>query len=181
MDNVVKKAKEFAENAHKNHTEDDTLKTPYIFHLQKTATLVRLSGGSEDEIAAAWLHDTVEDTEVTLLDIIREFGDAIAEIVDGLTDLPEWKDLPFKERKKLQAERVSKESDSVRRVKIADQISGGELDARNVLFNKELRKEKLECVAGVARACNGVSMELDALFESVYQELVWFLNHTNEI
>ncbi len=105
METLVEKAKRFAKEAHKNHTEKDELKTPYFFHLQRVARLVQLSGGTDEEIAAAWLHDTVEDTSVTLEDIKRGFGENVAEIVDGLTDLPGWENLPITERKTIQAER----------------------------------------------------------------------------
>jgi (p)ppGpp synthase/HD superfamily hydrolase len=175
METLIEKAKQFAKEAHKNHTENDALKTPYYFHLQRVASLVQLSGGSEEEIASAWLHDTVEDTGVTIEDIEREFGKNIATIVNGLTDLPEWSSLPVGERKRKQAEKISKENESVRRVKIADQISGGELDARNTLMSKEERLERFEGVKKVANACRGVSKELDHLFASVSEEMAWLL------
>lgn len=108
MTTLIEKAKQFAKEAHKNHTESDAFKTPYYFHLQRVASLVQLSGGSEEEIAAAWLHDTVEDTGVTIEDIEREFGKHIATMVNGLTDSPEWKNLPVGERKAIQAEKFLK-------------------------------------------------------------------------
>ena len=179
METIIEKAKSFAIKAHKNHTESDKYKTPYIFHLQRVSALVALSGGSEEEIASAWLHDTIEDTGTTVEDIEREFGANIAGIVNGLTDLPEWDALSVSDKKVAQAERISKESESVRRVKLADQISGGELDARNELIPIEKRREKLKGVKKVAEACSGVSKELDTLFDAVYMELDWFLNKAN--
>ncbi len=179
MENLVQKAQAFAEKAHQNHTENDTLKTPYIFHLRRVAALVALSGGSDEEIAAAWLHDTVEDTSTTLTQIEQEFGDIVAGVVNGLTDLPEWDSLEAFEKKKAQAERISKESDSVKRVEICDQMSGGELDARNDLLGKEHRKTKLEGVKLVAQACADVSPELDELFEAIYEECKWYLEHVD--
>ena len=175
METLVEKAKRFAKEAHKNHTEKDELKTPYFFHLQRVARLVQLSGGTDEEIAAAWLHDTVEDTSVTLEDIKRGFGENVAEIVDGLTDLPGWENLPITERKTIQAERVSKESASIRRIKLADQISGGELDVRNTLMKKEDRFERFEGVKKVANACSGVSPSLDGLFKDISEEIDWYL------
>lgn len=180
MENLVQKAQAFAEKAHQNHTENDSLKTPYIFHLRRVAALVELSGGSNEEIAAAWLHDTIEDTSVSFEDIEREFGGAVAGIVRGLTDLPGWDNLEVFEKKKAQAGRISKESNSVKRVKICDQMSGGELDAHNELLGKAYRKTKLEGVRLVAQACAGVSVELDKLFEAVYQECKWYLESIDD-
>lgn len=176
---IIEKAKAFATKAHENHTESDKYKTPYIFHLQRVSAMVALSGGSEEEIASAWLHDTIEDTGTKLEDIEREFGADIAGIVNGLTDLPEWDSLSVADKKVAQAERISKESESVRRIKLADQISGGELDARNELLPIEKRREKLKGVNKVAEACSGVSKELDNLFDAVYMELDWFLNKSS--
>src|ERR1035437_3050677 len=124
--NIIYLAEEFARKA---HVTDDVGKSIHgvirmrVVHLQEVADLVWASGGSDTEIAAAWLHDSVEDTGTTLLDIKREFGEEVELIVEGLTDLDEFEDLPLAERKKKQAERVKFESDSVKRVKIADQTS----------------------------------------------------------
>ena len=175
---LVEKAKDFATKAHKDHTENDKYKTPYIFHLQRTAALVELSGGLDEEIASAWLHDTVEDTNTTLEDIEKAFGSRVAEIVNGLTDLPEWNSLSTEDKKIAQAKRVSQESNSVRRVKLSDQISGGELDARNELIPIQERREKLKGVKKVAEECFGVSKELDNLFNAMYSELGWFLSES---
>jgi guanosine-3',5'-bis(diphosphate) 3'-pyrophosphohydrolase len=102
-------AHHFAAHAHRNHVRNDSAKTPYIHHLTEVADLVTQSGGSDQEIAAAWLHDTVEDTDTTIEDIRREFGDEIAHVVEGVTDLKEWLPLPLSERKAKQAERVGRE------------------------------------------------------------------------
>ena len=178
METLIEKAKRFAKEAHKNHTENDSLKTPYFFHLQRVARLVQLSGGTDDEIASAWLHDTVEDTDVTIEDIQKEFGDNIASIVDGLTDLLEWSKLSISEKKLAQAERISNENNSVKRVKLADQISGGELDAKNILMSKQERLERFEGVKKVANACKGVSQGLNNLFSEISEEIDWYLTNS---
>ena len=178
MTSIIQKAKDFATIAHQNQTEKDVYKTPYIFHLQRVAKLVQLSGGSEEEIASAWLHDTIEDTTTTIEDIKNEFGNQIAKIVDGLTDLPEWSKLSDIDRKLAQAARVSEESKSVRRVKLADQISGGELDARNTLYDINTRRKLFEGVTIVAQACRGISEGLDNLFDEISIEIKWFFDHS---
>ncbi|MDO8590247.1 MAG: hypothetical protein Q7R69_03165 [bacterium] len=58
---IITKAKEFASHAHKDHVRNDEAKTPYIFHLAEVAGLVKESGGNNQEISSAWLHDTVEE------------------------------------------------------------------------------------------------------------------------
>lgn len=164
------KAKEFAEHAHREHVRSDEAKTPYIFHLEEVAELVRASGGSDEEIAAAWLHDSVEDTEVTIEDIRREFGDTVGDIVDGVTDLLEWLPLPIGERKAKQAERVAKESASIRRVKLADQTSNVQIvGLGNDAFTMDIKFVYIDSTKKIAEACKGVSPYLDSLFAERYE------------
>jgi len=106
------------------------------------ASLVVASGGSEEEIAAAWLHDVVEDTSRSLEDIRDNFGEEVASIVHGLTDPPEFNGMHTFERKAAQARRVSDESDSVKRVKIADQIS----NVRSVAVDPPVKWDSKKCL-----------------------------------
>lgn len=59
---------------------------PYVFHLDQVAAIAAPYG--EDAVAIAYLHDTVEDTDVTLAEIERRFGPKVAACVDLLTDAP---------------------------------------------------------------------------------------------
>lgn len=174
---VVTKAKEFAAHAHKDHVRNDEKKTPYIFHLEEVAELVKDSGGSEQEIAAAWLHDSVEDTETTIQDIKKEFGDEITEIVAGVTDLPEWSSLSLEERKTKQAERVARESNSIKRVKLADQSSNVKIvGSLNDNFTLDEKFIYIDAAKRIARACKGVSPFLDKLFADRYDTALKNLN-----
>ena len=60
---------------------------PYIYHPIAVSEIVRTFGGSKEMIAAALLHDTVEDTPATLDDVRREFGDKVHDLVEWLTDV----------------------------------------------------------------------------------------------
>jgi len=60
---------------------------PFITHPMAVAQLIAEYGLDEDAIAAALLHDTVEDTELSLSDVEDEFGEAVALITDGVTKL----------------------------------------------------------------------------------------------
>ena len=76
---LTKKAMSMADKAH--HGQVDKSGTPYIFHP------IHLAEQMDDELSccAALLHDTVEDTDVTLDDIRREFSEELAEIIALLT------------------------------------------------------------------------------------------------
>ena len=81
----VKRAVEFAKTAH----EGQFRKTgePYIVHPMAVKKILEEWGMDEDTVIAGILHDTVEDTDVTLDDIRQEFGESVAFLVDGVTKL----------------------------------------------------------------------------------------------
>ena len=81
----VKKAVEMAKKAH----EGQLRKTgePYIIHPLAVKKILEEWGMDEDPLIAAILHDTVEDTPLTLDDIKKEFGESVAFLVDGVTKL----------------------------------------------------------------------------------------------
>ncbi len=81
----VAKAIEIATKAH----EGQTRKTgePYIIHPLAVKKILEEWGMDEDTIIAGVLHDTVEDTDLTLEDIRNEFGESVAFLVDGVTKL----------------------------------------------------------------------------------------------
>ncbi len=62
---------------------------PYIAHPMGVATILLQMGCRQEVIAAALLHDLVEDTRVTLQEICEQFGEEVADIVDGCTELPQ--------------------------------------------------------------------------------------------
>mgnify|MGYP003488721939 CR=1 FL=1 len=82
---VIYKAFEVAAKAHEKQVRRSG--EPYITHPLAVSMIVAKLGLDEITIAAALLHDCVEDTDVTLADIKKEFGKEIAEIVDGVTKL----------------------------------------------------------------------------------------------
>jgi len=81
--NLVQKAIEYATKAHEDQYRDDG--QPYIVHPARVAGLVSLCGADDTVIAAAWLHDTIEDTETTYDDLVAEFGQEVADLVNEVT------------------------------------------------------------------------------------------------
>lgn len=171
---LIPVARDFALKIHKGvliKTVSD-LQRPGIAHIQEVADLVWASGGTDQEIAAAWLHDSVEDTFTTLEDINRIFGDEIGNMVKELTDLKGFKDLPVADRKRKQAERIASAGPSVKRVKIADQASNVRalaLDPTDTMTPQEC-KDYIEGAKLIADECRGVSPMLDQLFADAYQK-----------
>ena len=168
---IVENAKRFATRAHSGQFLRNRAKDPFITHPERVVALVEQSGGTAGEIAAAWLHDVVEDTQVTLDDIRKKFGDAITEMVDGLTDPPHFAGNPDKIRKAWQAERVISKSASVKRVKIADQTANSYTIGFDppVGYNPQERLDYLEGARSIVLNCGGISKKLDKMFEKTYQ------------
>ena len=84
-DSPVMKAYEFARQAHKDTKRRSG--DPYISHCLEVAKTVHEWNLYEPSIAAALLHDVVEDTDYTLQDIEKNFGKEVASLVNGLTKL----------------------------------------------------------------------------------------------
>lgn len=97
-DNLETQAREFAEHAHAGAFRWDGV-TPYITHPDKIVELLKhWRIRNPDIIAAAYLHDVVEDTSVTLDDIGNEFGFNVKMIVGELTFPPNIEDYHYHER-----------------------------------------------------------------------------------
>lgn len=123
--NVVERARIFATAAHaavgqvRKYTGE-----PYIVHPAEVASIVATVPNHTDEmLAAAWLHDTVEDTEVTMADIRNEFGFVVAELVGWLTDVSQPEDGNRAARKAIDCEHTGRATAEAQTVKLADLIS----------------------------------------------------------
>jgi GTP pyrophosphokinase len=82
---LIQRAYRVAEEAHKGQKRISG--EPYINHCLAVAEILAELRVPPEVLAAGLLHDTVEDTSVTLVDIQREFGDVVAALVDGVTKL----------------------------------------------------------------------------------------------
>ena len=87
---LISKAYEFAKKAHAFQRRRSG--EPYIMHPVEVAKIVASFGMDNASIMAALLHDTVEDTEVTLEDVTKEFSEEIALLVDGLSKITQFGD-----------------------------------------------------------------------------------------
>lgn len=83
--NRIEEAIELAAIAHNGQFRKGT-RTPYIIHPFAVGLMLMDAGCSESVVIAGILHDTVEDTELTLEFIQQRFGDAVADIVEGCSE-----------------------------------------------------------------------------------------------
>ncbi len=99
----IKQAYILAKSAHEGQTRISG--EPYISHPIAVAYILAELGMDSDTLIAALLHDVVEDTDISLEDITKEFGSEIALLVDGVTKLGK---VPLSTKQEQQAENVRK-------------------------------------------------------------------------
>ncbi|RKU14687.1 hypothetical protein C6503_14770 [Candidatus Poribacteria bacterium] len=116
--NQIEEAIEVAAEAHQGQYRKGT-DTPYITHPYAVGLILMEAGCTEAVIIAGILHDTVEDTDLTLEFIRERFGDAIANIVDGCS---ENKALRWRARKTERIEALRSASPEVCTVTCADKL-----------------------------------------------------------
>jgi (p)ppGpp synthase/HD superfamily hydrolase len=121
----IRHAATFAYLAHRGQTRKYDGR-PYICHPAAVARLVSTVTNDEDMICAAWLHDTVEDTIVTIDMIQTFFGDRVAAMVADLTDISVPSDGNRATRKEIDRNHTAAALDSSQTIKLADLIHNTE-------------------------------------------------------
>lgn len=122
MRTIIQRAKELAQLAHAGQVKKHSGE-PYFNHCEQVAGIIRDHNGSEEEIAAAYLHDVVEDTHITFQDIEDEFGRDIAQLVREVTNVSLPSDGNRQLRKEKERQHLAKASESGKNIKLADIIA----------------------------------------------------------
>jgi len=176
---IVERAYKVAQRAHTGQLRKSG--DPYITHPVAVATILAELGMTPPTLAAALLHDTVEDTSYSLDDLRKEFGEEIALLVDGVTKLDK---VTYGEA--AQAETVRKMVIAMARdirvlvIKLADRLHNART-WRYVSAQSAARKarETLEIYAPLAHrlGMNTIKWELEdlsfaTLYPKVYEEIV---------
>ncbi|HNY94571.1 MAG TPA: bifunctional (p)ppGpp synthetase/guanosine-3',5'-bis(diphosphate) 3'-pyrophosphohydrolase [Flexilinea sp.] len=145
---LVEKAYYFAEKAHEGQKRASG--EPYFTHCVAVAMILSELKVQSAAIAAGLLHDTVEDTNVTLEDIRANFGDEIAKLVDGvtkLTNIPKTNDYEknFSPQNKIDNDPISVTDE----IELGIQDSAAMRDRKRQLKNETLRKTFIAMVDDV--------------------------------
>ena len=171
----------FAVKAHSG-TERRGKGYPYIVHPLEAVEIVATMTNDQELLAAAALHDTVEDTDVTLEQIQAEFGDRIAALVAAESDeMPAGvsEEDSWHIRKRAAIDRLAKASRDVKMVALGDKLSNIRAIARDYsvqgdalwnLFHAKYPKDHEWHYRGLAEALK----ELEGTF--AYQEFVKLIN-----
>ena len=123
MNNLILEASRYAERWHRGIFRKYTGE-PYIFHPARVAARVSFLPQTDNFlVAAAWLHDVVEDCGVSKASICGIFGSRIAEIVWELTNpSKKYPEKPRYERKAMDLDHIAKISVEAKLIKICDRI-----------------------------------------------------------
>ena len=179
---LVNRAYEVARVAHTNQMRSSG--EAYINHPIAVARIVADIGLDEISLAAALLHDAVEDTEITLEDVQRDFGDEVATLVDGVTKLER---LQFDSREAQQAATMRKMLVAMARdmrvlvIKLADRLHNMRTLA-GVPIEKQQRtaQETLDIYAPLANrlGMQDIKQQLEDLsFAALYPKRYAELDH----
>lgn len=166
---LILNAASFAADKHRRQRRKDADASPYINHPLALADILAREGGVEDAsvIAAALLHDTVEDTETSIEEIEDRFGKRVASIVAEVTD---DKSLPKEERKRLQVVKSASKSQGAKLVKLADKTA----NLRDLVatppadWSAERRAKYFEWAREVVEGLRGCNAALEASFDEAY-------------
>jgi len=165
----VIRAIEFAAKKHRMQRRKDSDASPYINHPIDLMHVLCIDGGIRDPriLAAAALHDTIEDTETTPNELVAEFGADVANLVVEMTD---DKSLPKMERKRLQIEHARHMSKDGALVKLADKICNLRDMAASPPENWSLeqRIEYFDWAKAVVDGLPRVNSRLLKMFEEAY-------------
>ena len=161
----------FAAARHRDQRRKDAEASPYINHPLTLADILAREGGVTDAnvIAAALLHDTVEDTETTIEEIADHFGARVAGIVAEVTD---DKSLAKAERKRLQIVKAPAKSHEAKLVKLADKIA----NLRDIAnspptdWTDARKSEYFDWAKAVVAGMRGTNASLEAAFDAVYAQ-----------
>ncbi len=163
-------AARFAAGKHSGQKRKGEAGSPYVNHLIDVAATLADQGVTDvDVLAAAFLHDTIEDTGVTAAELEARFGAAVAGLVVEMSD---DKALPKEARKQLQIEHAPHVSDRAKLIKLADKICNVREIGSNPPADWSLarRREYLDWSKRVVEGLRGVHSGLEASFDSAIEK-----------
>lgn len=152
---LIEKARIFATQAH--GAIDQRRKytgAPYIEHPREVVAILREAGITDDAtLAAAWLHDVVEDCPIAICEIGASFGAEVESIVAALTDTPVGNGLNRATRKALDCGRLARADARAQTIKVADMIDNtASIVERDPQFAVTYMREKAALLPRLERA-----------------------------
>jgi guanosine-3',5'-bis(diphosphate) 3'-pyrophosphohydrolase len=168
---LILKAAHFAAKKHRDQRRKDKHASPYIIHPISVALAITQIGGVDDPeiLAAALLHDTLEDTATKPEELEAEFGKKVCEYV---LDVSDDKTLPKDERKRRQIEHAKKISKGAALIKLGDKISNvtDVINSPPEDWDINRRKEYLDWAEKVIENCPKVNDRMENKFQEIIKQ-----------
>ena len=165
---LIFKALTFASQKHKDQRRKDPCETPYINHtIEVMVNLWEIGEVNDAEVlAAALLHDTIEDTETSPDEIENHFGERILSLVKEVTD---DKNLPKKVRKQLQIENATHKSAYAKQIKLADKLCNVRDIGKSlpIGWSRERQIAYLDWAEAVVKGLRGSNYKLEVTFDKI--------------
>ncbi|HMO79449.1 MAG TPA: HD domain-containing protein [Pyrinomonadaceae bacterium] len=165
---LILNAADFAARRHRDQRRKGSDAEPYINHPLDVARMLADIGGIEDPeiLAAALLHDTIEDTETTAEELRELFGKRITALVLEVTD---DMSLQKAERKRLQIDHAPHLSPEAKQIKLADKTSNITeiINSPPADWSPERRREYIEWGIAVVAGLRGVNEPLEKHFDEI--------------
>lgn len=136
---LIRDALEMAEHAHRDQTRNGSGGMAYIHHPIAVAELLAEHGYGEEVVAAALLHDVIEDTEIDAGELSRRFGPRVSKLVEALSD--DESIAPYERRKDEHRRRVAEAGADALAIYAADKLS-------NIRVLRRTYGDEGEAVAG---------------------------------
>lgn len=136
----IKKAIQFAARKHHGQMRRETEPLPYVTHLFSVALLVAEDGADDDVVTAALLHDTLEDTDTTREEIVNEFNERVAVLVESVSEPKEvdGRKLSWRGKKEHYLARLENADNDAVFIAIADKIDN--IESKLEAFEREGKK-----------------------------------------
>jgi guanosine-3',5'-bis(diphosphate) 3'-pyrophosphohydrolase len=164
---LIMQAADFAARRHASQRRKGMTAEPYVNHLLEVAALLAEATGGSDAalIAAALLHDTLEDTATEYEELDARFGADVAALVAAVTD---DKSLPKAERKRRQIESARGASPRAKLLKIADKTSNVRALAVSPPTNWDVARvaDYIDWAEKVVAGCRGFNAALERAFDA---------------
>ncbi|MEP4892451.1 MAG: HD domain-containing protein [Aliiglaciecola sp.] len=160
MSLILNKAKTLAMQAHQNQTRKFD-NSPYVNHLNEVRAILEYFNFSDVKVlCAALLHDVIEDTSVTSIEIEKTLGVEVRSMVEQLTD---DKSLSLKGRRQTAINKLIDQQATIHAIKLADLISN--LSALPASWKMDKRKDYFSWCENLIGACNKAPVGMIRLAE----------------
>jgi (p)ppGpp synthase/HD superfamily hydrolase len=155
---LIGKALEMAEAAHAGQTRRGSGGMAYIHHPVAVAELLAGHGLGEQTVAAALLHDVVEDSEASVEDVAERFGQPVADLVAALTEDETIE--PFERRKEAHRRHAEQVGGDALAIYAADKLSNIRVLRRSLVSEGEAAGEEFEVPLDVKEAVWAGDLEM---------------------